>query len=208
MSLKNPKKFWASVSKQYNWLDYILPRNNLKEFYREGFLEAQRLYYFYDKNSTVIDYGCGIGRIIKSIYKDCEKAIGLDINKDFIIKAKKDTKANNLEFHTIDEYRTNEIADFIYCFMVMQHNDSKNRNKIINNIFNLLKNGGQVIIQFPNNFSDYYQESDFVHKFSLNEIKEYGKNFKSHKIIEGNLINYAKRVNVTINHEYFLIAKK
>ena len=180
----------------------------MAEFYYEGFLEAQRLYYFFDSNSTIIDYGCGVGRVLKYSAANCKKAIGLDISEDFIIKAKNSIDDQKVVFYTTDKFKNREVADFVYCLMVMQHNDRCNRARIVKHIFDLLKPRGKALIQFPQVASDYYQETDFVHKFTKEEVAQYGKVFSHYKIISGNLINYAKRINSNIIHEYFLIVEK
>jgi len=206
MSVKNPKIFWQEISKKNNWKDYILPRKSPDDFDREGFLEMQRLLYFYDKNSIVVDYGCGIGRVAKYVAMNAKKVIGLDINDDFVEIARNYVKSPNAEFYCSDVFFEEKIADFVYCLMVLQHNDADNRKKIIRQINNLLKIKGTVVINFPRFESDYYKETMFVHKFKRDEVEEYGKFFTSYKIIEGNLPNYEKIFNKNISHEYFLIA--
>lgn len=208
MSVRNPKKFWKDISKKPNWRDYILPNRTDKEFDMEGFKEAQRLYYFFDNNDVIVDYGCGIGRISKYCALRAKKVIGLDINLEFIKIAKKNNNLKNLMFKNSDTYDKSNFADFIYCMMVFQHNDKENRIKMISNIFKMLRPGGVCLIQFPKQESNYYQESPFVHKFKEKEIKEYARAFSKSRLVEGNLINYANPIDKKLNHEYFLIAEK
>lgn len=208
LSVNNPKKYWLEISKRKDWRDFILPRKTDKEFEEEGFIESQRLYYFCDNTDVVIDFGCGIGRVSKYVAPRVKKLIGLDISKDFVKKARRNVKFNNVNFYQSDKYKKKEDADFLYCLMVMQHNDDINREKIINQIRDLLKKGGKCLIQFPKKESNYYEESDFVHKFAKVEVSKYGKIFKSFNIIEGNLPNYASEIDYSKTHEYFLIAEK
>ncbi len=208
MSVENPKEFWKNVSSLENWKDYILPKRSDESFDKEGFLESERMFYFFDDSDVVIDYGCGIGRVSKYVVDRAKQVIGLDINEDFIGKADKYVNKNNANFFVADSYDKKNCANFIYCLMVFQHNDSKNRNIIINHIKKLLKESGEAIIQFPKFESEYYKESDFVHKFTRDEVINYGIKFSNYKIVEGNLIEYATKINKKINHEYFLIIKK
>jgi len=208
MSVNDPKKFWSEISQKREWRDYILPQRTLKNFEQEGQKEAERLYYFFDKNDVVIDYGCGIGRVTKFIADHAKKVIGLDINPDFIKKARNFCDKDNAEFYVSDEYSKEGVANFLYSLMVFQHNDKKNRYVILKHIIRLLKKGGTSIMQFPRFESDYYQEGDFVHKFTMKEIEEYAKEFSTYKIVEGNLVNYASEINRKVDHEYFLFARK
>ncbi len=208
MSISNPKQFWEGISKKENWRDYILPRNNFADFDKEGHAEAQRLFYFYDKNSIVIDYGCGIGRVAKYIAPQIKKFIGLDINPDFVAKARDYVKEKNVEFYTIDQFKDIEFADLVYSLMVLQHNDESNRKMIMDHIYRLLKKGGVVIINFPRFESNYYAETHFVHKFTLAEVEEYGSIFRQYRIMTGNLPNYEKEYDKNLDHEYFLMGIK
>jgi len=71
-----------------------------------------------------------------------------------------------------------------------------------------MKEGGVCIINFPRHESNYYIETDFVHKFSLAEVEVYGRMFADYHVVQGNLPNYEKEFDRNINHEYFLIGIK
>lgn len=40
------ERFWIEKARQPNWRDYILPRKDAGDFDYEGWIEAQRLFYF------------------------------------------------------------------------------------------------------------------------------------------------------------------
>jgi len=52
--IQNPKSYWQNISNQPDWKSYILPRENDVDFDAEGLMEAQRLFYFFDKDSIVV----------------------------------------------------------------------------------------------------------------------------------------------------------
>jgi 2-polyprenyl-3-methyl-5-hydroxy-6-metoxy-1,4-benzoquinol methylase len=208
MSLSNPKQFWTAIAKDPNWRDYILPRQDAEDLDREGALEAERLYYFFDRHSTIVDYGCGIGRVARHVAPRAKAVIGLDISHAFITHATCATPLDNVTFHVSDDYQAQAIAEFVYCLMVFQHNDAAHRTRMLHQIHALLKPGGTALIQFPRVESDYYHETDFVHTFSRDEVRAYGARFPSFRILEGNLVNYEKAYNRAIPHEYFLIATR
>lgn len=201
--ISDPKKYWDEISQREDWKDHILPRKDDLDFNVEGLIEAHRLFYFFDKDSIVVDYGCGIGRVLKHIAKRAKYVVGLDICQSFLNKAQ-EIKKDNIAYYLSDEYKKENVADMVYCLMVMQHNDKENQEKIINHIYKILKVGGTAVISFPK--GDYYQESETLHKFSKEEVGAFGSMFFIHRIIEGSLPNYEKKFEG--NNEYFLIAIK
>jgi SAM-dependent methyltransferase len=206
--ISDPAKYWQGVSAQLDWRDHILPHRSKTDFDTEGYLEAQRLFYFVDKYSLVIDYGCGIGRVLQYIAERAAFVIGLDICSNFLTRASELIKRENVAFFRSDEYSKENVADLVYSLMVLQHNDKANRIKIISHIFKLLKFGGVAIISFPRYESNYYRETETLHKFKIDEVIEYAQMFRYARIIEGNLAGYEKGCDKNINHEYYLIAVK
>ena len=197
------KAYWKEIAERPDWKDYILPRTDALDFEVEGMIEAQRLFHFFDGESTVIDYGCGIGRVIQYIAQKAKRAIGLDITQSFLRKAR--AAIPNAEFYATDDYEEEGIADLVYCFMVMQHNDQAGRERIMEHIGHLLKMGGTAIVSFPSDKSTYYKENKNLHKFTRDEVRWFGQKFDS-RIVEGNLAGYAKPASGM--NEYFLISVK
>ena len=198
--LKNPKSFWEALGKRKNWIDYILPKRKDSDFWDEGIHEAENIKKYIEDNSFVIEYGCGIGRIAKPMKKHCKKIIGLDICKDFVKKAGED-------FYTIEDFKEKDIATFIYCISVLQHNDKENRIKIIKNIYELLKKGGSCFINFPIKGEIYSGNTWFVSVFKDEELLDLFKDFSDVKLIKGNLVKYGLK-EIKGNNETFVLAKK
>jgi len=204
--IQNPKSYWQNVSNHPEWKSYILPRENDADFDSEGLVEAQRLFYYFDRNSVVVDYGCGIGRVLKYVAERAGFTIGLDICDGFLGRAKETIKRDNVAFCNSDEYQDENVADFVYSLMVLQHNDAPNREKIVDHILRILRPGKTAVVSFPQFGSTYYEETPFLHKFTKEEVEAYGKAFSSYRIIEGNLPGYQKAIDGV--NEYFLIVVK
>lgn len=200
MKTDNPIDFWNNVSGKKNWREYILPRRTDEEFYDEGQKQANFLLKFYKPDNTVLEYGCGIGRILR--YIKARRKIGLDISEKFLAIARLE---DDSEYYLEDDFYGK--ADFIYCLSVVQHNNHIERLHILDRINSLLAPGGVALISFPSDTSQIYNETEFVHKFSLDEVERYAAIFDSHQIFKGNLVNY-KGVENSIDNEYFLLAKK
>jgi SAM-dependent methyltransferase len=204
--IQNPKTFWNGIAKQPDWKSYILPRENDADFNAEGLAEAQRLFYFFDGKSTVVDYGCGIGRVTQYIAERAGYVVGIDICQDFLHMAGALIRRNNVAFFQADEYPRENVADLVYCLMVMQHNDAENRLKIMSHIHRLLINSGVAVVSFPRVESSYYQEGPFVHKFTRKEVMVLALPFRYCWITEGNLPGYNGKPDG--DNEYFLTAIK
>jgi SAM-dependent methyltransferase len=204
MITSDPKKFWNKISKADDFMKYVYPKRTEEEFEKEGrtqsaFLMPVGIHHF----GTVIDYGYGVGRITKHFKDYCDRIIGLDICDKFIEIAR--SKDKSAEYYTIDEFKETNIADYIFCVSVMQHNDKDSQIKIINHIYDLLKPGGFANIYFA--YGDVYTESNFVHRFTEEEVRELAKSFKRIKITYGNLVSY-KGLIADKSNELILSIKK
>lgn len=198
--IDDPKKFWNSIANQENWIDFILPKRSTIGFWDEGKKEAENILKIAGEidDSFVIDYGCGIGRIMR--YFKAKRIIGLDVCEKFVLLSGKNC------FLT-DKYNEKNIATFIYCISVIQHNELKDRIKIIDHIHSLLKKGGKCFINFPIQ-GNVYKDTMFVHTFNMIEIDELFKKFSHVEVKEGNLYKYGGHEKIEGFNEYFVIATK
>ena len=183
-----------------------MPRDSQESFDAEGLEEAIRLFYFFDGTSTVVDYGCGVGRVLQYVAQRARHVVGIDISRNYLDRARELIKKDNLEFYEPGQYQKENVADLVYSIMVLQHNDQAHREEMVQHIYRLLKTGGVAVISFPCYGSTYYKEGEFIHKFRKEEVESYGATFQSCRIVEGNLPNYEKQYD-GIN-EYFLIGVK
>ena len=204
MITSDPKEFWNRISKAVDFMKYVYPKRTDEEFENEGRIQTALLMpvgiHHFD---TVIDYGCGVGRVTKHFGDFADRVIGLDICSRFIEIAKEKDPAS--EYYTIDEFKEYGIADYIFCISVMQHNDKDSQIKIMDDIYNLLKSGGFANIYFA--YGNVYTESNFVHKFTEEEVMELAKPFKHAKITYGNLVDY-KGMILSDSNELILTVKK
>jgi len=205
--IENPKTYWEEIAQRGDWRDYILPRKHADDFEFEGWMEAQRFTYFYDESSVVVDYGCGIGRVLQYVSQKAKRAIGLDVALGMLERAMAYVDDPNVELIRVEEFIEIDVADFVYSLMVMQHNSIENQGKIARHIHDILKVGGIAIIHFPRHESTFYGENETCHKFTKEEIGKFGELFSSYRIIDGNLPNY-QRARDDMNHEYFLVGVK
>lgn len=183
----NAKEFWDAVSRRPDWIKYILPNRTANEFDQEGRLQADAILSWHPMNGgTVIEYGCGIGRISKYVSQHVDRMVGLDICDAFLAKARARDSAS--EYVLSDAFCEASVADFVYSVSVMQHNTTKNRQKVMRDIHRMLKPAGLCLITFAH--GPVYRESQFIHKFSENEVRELAAEFSEVNITKSNLVRY------------------
>lgn len=206
MITENVKAFWDAVAKQSNWIQYILPKRSADEFDEEGRLQAEAILNLFPLNGgTVIDYGCGIGRISKHMAKHADRMIGLDICEAFIDRARK--RDTSTEYVLSDVFEEQNIADFIYSISVMQHNTSANVKQAMSGIHRMLKPGGTCLITFAS--GPVYQEGTFIHKFCEKEVRDLASGFSDATIIKSNLVKYGGyEIPENQTNELILVARK
>jgi 2-polyprenyl-3-methyl-5-hydroxy-6-metoxy-1,4-benzoquinol methylase len=62
------------------------------EFWKRGEEDAARLFSFIDMESTVLDAGCGIGRVMKFVAPHCKEIYGIDTSVLVLRRAKRELK--------------------------------------------------------------------------------------------------------------------
>jgi len=87
-----------------------------------------------DKDSSVLDIGCGIGALSYDVAKKAKLVIGIDINKRFIEIASQKFKKDNITyiFDNAITYKFDNSFDYIILSNVLEH--IKDRIKFLNKI--------------------------------------------------------------------------
>lgn len=106
------------------------------------------------KYSTVVDFGCGIGRIM--LYLDYHNLIGIDTSQEMLDIAKDSFSelpfATNFKFIKASgehlPIETNSV-DLIYSFITLQHIDKEDVSLIVKEFYHILKVGGRILLHFP-----------------------------------------------------------
>lgn len=109
-------------------------------------------------NDRVLDAGCGqgIGSVFLSTF--AHSVVGVDVDKklvDYCGEAYKEIE--NLSFLIMDLRKVrgpkNNQFDVIVCLDVIEHFTYKDAEKVIKNIWSLIREGGFAVIGTPNKFS-------------------------------------------------------
>ncbi|MBC7099527.1 class I SAM-dependent methyltransferase [Candidatus Bipolaricaulota bacterium] len=144
---------------------------NEDEFWSSGRKTASRLMNFVNRNSVVLDVGCGIGRVERYLAPYCKEIFGVDISRRKI--AKKSLK-NHENVHFIKNngrdlsiFENNKF-DFIFSILVLQHLEKEDAYNYIKEMYRVLKPKGTIYLQFPNLLSEEYFKTfvDYAEKGS------------------------------------------
>lgn len=107
---------------------------------------------------SILDYGCGEGRILKEINKTEYNLTGVEINQDYITALTND----GFTIYTPEKiFNGYLLFDIIIISHVIEHMDPNELYKIIPEICNLLKENGVIIIISPILGERFYY--DFTH---------------------------------------------
>lgn len=103
---------------------------------------------------VVLDYGCGLGRLMKHIAPATKAIVGLDVSNSIIAMSKKyldgHNNVNTLHCSGLGESPISpNSVDKIYSFIVLQHINKYKCLYILQNLKHCLAPGGRALFQFP-----------------------------------------------------------
>lgn len=181
--------------KNKKWKDKWINKNNWPES-----LFAKRVYLFIKNKrlKTVLDLGCGGGRDSQYFSRKGLVVTALDIATGEQQQEK--LKRNNIRFikSDIGDIRLKDDSfDIIYAHLSLHYFDNKKTEKILGNLYKILKPGGYIFIKcksiddplfgkgkmIENNFYDFGHTRHF---FSKEYMREKLKDFRIIKIFKTN----------------------
>ena len=104
-------------------------------------------------NLLAIDFGCGTGKFTPQVARRVRHALGLDISKSCLKKAKAAcAKLGNVGFKRVDlsgDSRLGEKADFGLCVNVLLSRSHRRRSGILRFIRRHMRKGGRLVLVAP-----------------------------------------------------------
>ncbi len=199
------EKYWQGRGDEHI-SDFYLKWPKLKNYIPRG------------KNVTVVDFGCGAGKVLEEIKKINPRAklVGLDVSQRALRSAQK-TLPNATFCEIADGERfplDNNTADFVFSSEVIEHvYDTENA---VSEISRILKPGGNLLLTTPHHgflknllitlfaFDKHFNPTGphvrfFSKKTLLNLLKKYG--------LEIERYGYYGRF-YPISHSIFVLARK
>jgi SAM-dependent methyltransferase len=189
MDLDNQKEYWNSVAE-------------IKTFTHP--LDIELLNRFLNKQSVIVDFGCGYGRIVKQLVDfGFENVSGYDTSKELIERG---ISGNSLPlFHIenpVELPLENNSVDCILLFAVLTCIPSNDgQEKLIDLLFSKLKKGGIIYI------SDYYIQENSVEVRKYEYLNGDPNNFGVFKLLEGATFRHHTKEwieKLTENFEIFI----
>jgi len=150
------------------------------------------------KNITHLDFACGSGSLI-GLYSE-SSSVGFDISENQInyAKSKYQDKGN---FYTIDKLDlsvNHEKYDVITVLGLLEFLDTEENLKIINNLYNLLKPRGKLLLTTPNFTSTMYVLEKALNIFgSVSYKNEHINKFNKSRLLS--LLIQSKFQNIKID---------
>ncbi len=109
---------------------------------------------------SVLDFGCGTGRVLAGLQKTCRHAVGVDVCKRYLEYCRQyQLITHNVDVHH-EEFNPNGIVDpdteylpfkensfdRVTCIAVMNHQDIVGATRIIKESLRVVKRGGRIIM--------------------------------------------------------------
>lgn len=191
MYIDNQKEYWDKVAE-------------IKTFTHP--IDLELITTFINKQSIIVDFGCGYGRIVKQLTDlGFENVCGFDTSKELIARGKSE---NNFALHHINnptelKLEDNSI-DCIILFAVLTCIPSnEGQNSLISLLLSKLKKSGIIYI------SDYYLQENSVEVDRYEYLNGDKNNFGVFKLPEGATFrHHTKEWIKTLTKDFEIIIEK
>ena len=129
------------------------PKTAVAAFAESGRVKARYLAWFVNPEASVVELGCGMGRILKPLAASCGEVIGVDISERMLELAVVYTAGiDNLRLEQTDGASLGMIddssVDFFYSLDVLIHVDRRSAFRYLREIRRVLKPGAIAVVNF------------------------------------------------------------
>lgn len=155
--IRSPRLRWelGTLTKEQAYERILTGYQSKEQFWSFGKKYAKTLSQYVDKNSLVLDIGCGIGRVEKFLAPCCKKIYAVDISRRMLHFARQEVPYSNVVFHRLDALKIakafpKDHFDLVFSLNTLQHIEKKNIYVILGAIHDVLKPKGVAYLQFLN----------------------------------------------------------
>lgn len=162
----DPSKYgarWAPAD-QESAMDLILNSRDPDAFDRSGREHAEFIGQFLNASDTVLDFGCGIGRVARYVGPLCHQLWAVDASTRMLELAERRlAELENVVFAACHDTRIPDVpdasVDFAYALLVLQHLEREDAFLVLEELRRVLKPAGRVHFTFPNFLAEAYGAS-------------------------------------------------
>ena len=133
---------------------YLNPDNEaLREFFSTGdgdiahHLSSLRRVFGTFEPRSALDFGCGVGRLLIPLAKECGSGVGVDIADGMLDLAAKHCQEAHVQAELMRTIPTDRRFDWVNTTIVLQHIPPNRGYKIIRDLWNCVASGGCFTFQ-------------------------------------------------------------
>lgn len=108
----------------------------------------QDIYNFF-QNKQVLDLGCGTGEFLNNYFEMGAQCTGIDIEKNFKLKNKKNFNLYNLDANTFLK-NCKKKFDIIFLFEFLEHLEERNKYKLFESLIKILNKNALIFVSTLN----------------------------------------------------------
>ena len=134
-----------------------------ENFERSGRADSERLAPLISPGDTVLDLGCGIGRVVRYVAPLCSAIWAVDASETMLAYARRRlAETPNVRFALCTGTSIPDVADgsvdVVYSLITLQHLEREDAFTLLRELRRVLRPDGVAYITFPNILSDEYLE--------------------------------------------------
>ena len=159
----NPRDQTAALRQIYN-------TDSLESFEEGGQLDFNWLQPFLGSGSTVLDLGCGIGRVARYVAPHCSLLWAVDVSQRMLdMAAERMRDLTNVRYVLCQDVVFPDVpsasVDVAYSLLVLQHLEREDAFLLLEELRRVIRPGGTVLLTYPNLLSETYLRSfvDYAH---------------------------------------------
>ena len=190
-------KFWYPFSLAGNERFYQKVSAAWSNYYRTDRWEYDVSQAYINKNSNVLEIGCGRGYFLKRLEeKGVKQAVGLDFNNEAI--KSKITKFDILS-KDLRGFESQQLFDVICSFQVLEH--ISDPMSFLEDCKSALNNGGLLILSVPNNNYSPHKQMQDAFDLPPHHVGHYTSDIlkKIAQVIDMNVLDIVEQ-SVDFNH--------
>lgn len=160
------ERFWDTQAREnclpaiYSSDDVVDPSTREDAFEKAGEVDAHHLAWFVTETMTVLDLGCGIGRVMRSLAPSCRELVGVDVSAEMLEQARQYLEESSAGIRLVKTDGSSlagvedESIDFLYSLLCLIHVNKRSAFRYFREMRRVLRPGCLVRLQFQNILSE------------------------------------------------------